>query len=295
MAANKFDIPVWDPQFVQWAQNVNAANANKSKASQDQWDKIYGMVRDYGEKRRAEEEAEKARKFQAEEAEKQRAAQAALQAASIAAQAKQAAANRSSQEANAKRLLDLENKKNLGKAQGEIDVLNAERKQALGQTTNEADKANINALYDAKIRNTYSRFGVEAPKLEEVPSLTPSHPEVAPQVSNELVPNESMTEAQLKKAEADLQAKAKAAREEINRMPSGKAKQQAMNDFNSNYGGNVQGYTEQDIKKAGYKAPSFTIGQTLNTKAEMLRAKSLGYGTTQDPISGKWKVTSKRK
>ena len=154
MAANKFDIPVWDPQFVQWAQNVNAANAAKSKASQDQWDKIYGMVRDYGEKRRAEEEAEKARKFQAEEAEKQRAAQAALQAASIAAQAEQNAANRSAQEANSKRMLELENKKNLGKAMGEIDVLEAERKQALGQTTNEADKANINALYDAKIRNT---------------------------------------------------------------------------------------------------------------------------------------------
>lgn len=295
MAANKFDIPVWDPQFVQWAQNVNAANANKSKASQDQWDKIYGMVRDYGEKRRAEAEAEKARQFQAEEAEKQRAAQAALQAASIAAQAEQNAANRKAQEANAKNALDLENKKNLGKAQGEIDVLNAERKQALGQTTNEADIANINALYDAKIRNTYSRYGVTAPKLEEVPSLPTVQPEVAPQSSNDLVPNEGMTEAQLKKAEADLQTEAKAAREQINRMPQGKAKQQAMADYNSNYGGNVQGYTEQDIKKAGYKAPSFTIGQVLNTKAEAQKAKSLGYGLTQDPVSGKWKVTSKRK
>jgi hypothetical protein len=84
---------------VNWNNAVHARNDANAKARQDQWNKIYDMVAAYGERRRAEDEAEKARKFQAEEAEKQRAAQAALQAASIAAQAEENAKNRQAQNA----------------------------------------------------------------------------------------------------------------------------------------------------------------------------------------------------
>lgn len=88
MAGNNFRIPQWTPELVNWSNAVHARNDANAKARQDQWNKIYDMVAAYGERRRAEDEAEKARQeqfqeaaiqrqFQAQEAEKARAFQAA--------------------------------------------------------------------------------------------------------------------------------------------------------------------------------------------------------------------------
>ena len=293
MAGNNFKIPVWTPELVNWSNQVKANNLAAAKQRQQDWNKVYDMATAYGEARKKEEEAQKERDFQAAENALQRQHQEALQAAQIAAQQDMEAKRINAQNANAKTQGDIERNRNLAKAQGEIDVLNAERQQALGQTNNEADRANINAVYDAKIRNAYTRYGVESPKFEQVPTLNPTPVDNAPQVPNVVVPNVGMTEEQTKKAEADLQAQAKAAREEISRMRNGKEKQQAMENYNNNYGGNVQGYTEQDIKKAGYVAPAFTKGQILYTKADADKAKSMGYRVAYDPTKGTWEVIRK--
>lgn len=296
MAGNNFKIPVWTPELVNWSNQVKANNLAAAKQRQQDWNKVYDMATAYGEARKKEEEAQKARDFQAAENALQRQHQEAMQAAQIAAQQELEAKRINAQNANAKTQGDIERNRNLAKAQGEIDVLNAERQQALGQTNNEANIANINAVYDAKIRNVYSKLGLDVPKQEQVPSLNPTPVDNAPQVPSEVVPNVGMTEEQAKKAEADLQAQAKAAREEINRMPDGNTKkQQAMRDFNSKYGGNVQGYTTEDIKKAGYVAPAFTKGQILNSKADADKAKSMGYRVAYDPTKGTYEVIRKEK
>lgn len=88
MAGNNFRIPQWTPELVNWSNAVHARNDANAKARQDQWNKIYDMVAAYGERRRAEDEAEKARQeqfqqagierqFRAQEAEKARQFQAA--------------------------------------------------------------------------------------------------------------------------------------------------------------------------------------------------------------------------
>ena len=103
MAGNNFRIPQWTPELVNWSNAVHARNDANAKARQDQWNKIYDMVAAYGERRRAEDEAEKARQeqfeqagierqFRAQEAEKQRAFQAAENAANRQAQNAQNAA-----------------------------------------------------------------------------------------------------------------------------------------------------------------------------------------------------------
>lgn len=295
MAGNNFKIPVWTPELVNWSNQVKANNLAAAKQRQQDWNKVYDMATAYGEARKKEEEAQKARDFQAAENALQRQHQEAMQAAQIAAQQELEANRIKAQNSNAKTQMDIEKNKNLAKAQGEIDVLNAERQQALGQTNNEANKANINAVYDAKIRNVYSKLNLDIPKQEQVPSLNPTPVDNAPTVPSEVVPNVGMTEEQAKKAEADLQAQAKSAREEINRLPNGSKKQQAMEDYNSNFGGNVQGYTTQDIKKAGYVTPAFTKGQILNSKADADKAKSMGYRVAYDPTKGTWEVIRKEK
>lgn len=284
MAGNNFKIPVWTPELVNWSNQVKANNLAAARQRQQDWNQVYDMATAYGEARKKEEEAQIARDFQAAENALQRQHQEQMQAAQIAAQQGLEEKRINAQNANAKAQGDIERNRNLSKAQGEIDVLNAERQQALGQTNNEADKANINAVYDAKIRNAYTRYGLEAPNLEQVPSFN------APQVQSEVVPNAGMTEAQAKKVEADIQAQAKADREEINRMKNSSEKQQAMRKYNSKYGGNVQGYTTQDIKKAGYVAPAFTKGQILDSKAAATKAKSMGYGVAYDPTKGTWEI-----
>lgn len=97
MAGNNFRIPQWTPELVNWSNAVHARNDANAKARQDQWNKIYDMVAAYGERRRAEDEAEKARQeqfqeaaiqrqFQAQEAEKARQFQAAQNAENRRAQ-----------------------------------------------------------------------------------------------------------------------------------------------------------------------------------------------------------------
>lgn len=298
MAGNNFKIPVWTPELVNWSNQVKANNLAAAKQRQQDWNKVYDMATAYGEARKKEEEAQKARDFQAAENALQRQHQEAMQAAQIAAQQDMEAKRINAQNANAKTQGDIERNRNLAKAQGEIDVLNAERQQALGQTNNEADRANINAVYDAKIRNAYTRYGVESPKFEQVPTLNPTPVDNAPQVPREVVPNVGLTDAQIKKNTEDLAKLMKNERQAISTMKNGTEKVKRINDFNENHKNDfgitgVPAYSAEEIKKAGYVAPAFNKGQILNTKADADKAKSMGYRVAYDPTKGTWEVIRK--
>lgn len=98
MAGNNFKIPVWTPELVNWSNQVKANNLAAAKQRQQDWNKVYDMATAYGEARKKEEEAQKARDFQAAENALQRQHQEAMQAQSLAAQAAQAAENRKAQQ-----------------------------------------------------------------------------------------------------------------------------------------------------------------------------------------------------
>lgn len=98
MAGNNFKIPVWTPELVNWSNQVKANNLAAAKQRQQDWNKVYDMATAYGEARKKEEEAQKARDFQAAENALQRQHQEQMQAQSLAAQAAQAAENRKAQQ-----------------------------------------------------------------------------------------------------------------------------------------------------------------------------------------------------
>ena len=78
--------------------SVKANNLAAAKQRQQDWNKVYDMATAYGEARKKEEEAQKARDFQAAENALQRQHQEQMQAESLAAQAAQAAENRKAQQ-----------------------------------------------------------------------------------------------------------------------------------------------------------------------------------------------------
>ena len=98
MAGNNFKIPVWTPELVNWSNQVKANNLAAAKQRQQDWNKVYDMATAYGEARKKEEEAQKARDFQAAENALQRQHQEQMQAEQIAAQAAQNAENRKAQQ-----------------------------------------------------------------------------------------------------------------------------------------------------------------------------------------------------
>jgi hypothetical protein len=108
MAGNRFNIPTFDLDLLNWANNAKAYNANRARERQQDWNNIFGAAAGLGSQIRAEKEAEKAREaaaeaaalrekhqdvqaqlqreFQAEEAEKARKFQAAQNAENRKAQ-----------------------------------------------------------------------------------------------------------------------------------------------------------------------------------------------------------------
>lgn len=108
MAGNRFNIPTFDLDLLNWANNAKAYNANRARERQQDWNNVFGAAAGLGRQIRAEQEAEKARqaaaeaaalrekhqdvqaqlqrKFQAEEAEKARKFQAAQNAENRKAQ-----------------------------------------------------------------------------------------------------------------------------------------------------------------------------------------------------------------
>lgn len=297
MAGNNFRIPQWTPELVNWSNAVHARNDANAKARQDQWNKIYDMVAAYGERRRAEDEAEKARKFQAEEAEKQRAAQAALQAASIAAQAEQNAANRQAQAAQNAALQNQTKQQNLGKINAEVAELNAQRDLELGKYTNPADKALVNNLYNTKIDNVYAKFGMEKPQLQEVPSLPTPVANENPIATPAEIPA-PLTDAQIKKNTEDLAKSMKNDRQTISTMPNGPKKAKLMEEYNEQHKDDfgttgVNAYTAEEIKKAS-TAPKTYLKEGTIVDDSQYDELSKTYRMQYLPATGQWKITGRK-
>ena len=297
MAGNNFRIPQWTPELVNWSNAVHARNDANAKARQDQWNKIYDMVAAYGERRRAEDEAEKARQeqfeqagierqFRAQEAEKQRAFQAA-----------ENAANRQAQNAQNAALQNQARQQNLGKINAEVAELNAQRDLELGKYTNPADKALVNKLYDSKINNVYAKFCEERPQLQEVPSLPTPVANENPIATPAEIPA-PLTDAQIKKNTEDLANAMKNERQQIGTMKNGAEKENALKAFNEKYKDDfgttgVPAYTAEEIKKAGIVPKTYLKEGTIVDDSQYDEL-SKTYRMQYLPATGQWKITGRK-
>lgn len=93
MAGNRFNIPTFDIDLLNWANNARAFNANRARERQQDWNNVFGAAAGLGKQIRAEQEAEKAREAAAQAAalrEKHQEAQAQLQREFQAAEAEKA-------------------------------------------------------------------------------------------------------------------------------------------------------------------------------------------------------------
>ena len=295
MAANRFNIPQLDLDLINWSQNVNARNDARARQRQQDWNKVYDMVAAYGERRRAEAEAEKARQKAAEEAAINRQFQAAEAQKNREFQAAQNAANRATQESNLKSQMDIERGKNIRRADAEANLIKAKLNKDLSVGgLQEADKQNIINEAQAALEANYARYGVDAPKfnLNAVPykpvsvdtqALAQTAPSETITADNSVVvPPLGKTASQLAADEKELQQQAASVMENIRRMPNGTAKQNAMTEFNNTYGGNVKGYSTQDIKNAGFQIPMKTKGDIVpSDKVEYYKQ---WYKVGYDPV-----------
>ena len=298
MAGNNFRIPQWTPELVNWSNAVHARNDANAKARQDQWNKIYDMVAAYGERRRAEEEAEKARQEQFEQAgiERQFRAQEAEKARAF--QAAENAKNRQEQAAQNAALQNQAKQQNLGKVNAEVDELNAQRNLELGKYTNPADQALVNKLYDTKINNVYAKFGMERPQQQEVPSLPTPVANENPVATPVEVPTE-LTDAQIKKNTEDLAKSMKNDRQTISTLKDGDPKKaQLMKDFNEQHKDDfgttgVNAYTAEEIKKASTAPKTYLKEGTIVDDSQYDELSKI-YRMQYLPATGQWKITGRK-
>lgn len=297
MAGNNFRIPQWTPELVNWSNAVHARNDANAKARQDQWNKIYDMVAAYGERRRAEDEAEKARQEQFEQAAIQRQFQAQEAEKARQFQAAQNAANRQAQNAQNAALQNQAKQQNLGKLNAEVAELNAQRDLELGKYTNPADQALVNKLYNTKIDNVYAKFGMEKPQLQEVPSLPSPVANENPVATPAEVPA-PLTDAQIKKNTEDLAKTMKNDRQTISTMTNGPKKAKLMEEYNEQHKDDfgttgVNAYTAEEIKKAGI-APKTYLKEGTIVDDSQYEELSKTYRMQYLPATGQWKITGRK-
>lgn len=297
MAGNNFRIPQWTPELVNWSNAVHARNDANAKASQDQWNKIYDMVAAYGERRRAEDEAEKARQEQFEQAgiERQFRAQEAEKARQF--QAAENAKNRQEQNEQNIALQNQAKQQNLGKINAEVAELNAQRDLELGKYTNPKDQALVNNLYNTKIDNVYAKFGMEKPQLQEVPSVPAPVANENPVATPAEVPA-PLTDAQIKKNTEDLAKSMKNDRQTISTMPNGPKKAQLMEDYNEQHKDDfgttgVNAYTAEEIKKAGIVPKTYLKEGTVVEDSQYDELSKI-YRMQYLPATGQWKITGRK-
>ena len=111
MAANRFTIPQFDIDLLNWSNNVNARNDARARQRQQDWNTVYSQAAALGKQIRAEEEAEKSRQNAAEQAALQRQFQAQEAEKARTFQAAQNAANRQAQQDYNNTLKEIERQK----------------------------------------------------------------------------------------------------------------------------------------------------------------------------------------
>lgn len=299
MAGNRFNIPTFDIDLLNWANNARAFNANRARERQQDWNNVFGAAAGLGKQIRAEQEAEKAREAAAQAAalrEKHQEVQAQLQREFQAAEAEKARKfqseqkelDRKAQEANNNSMLNKSKLDNMAKAQGEIGVLNAELEKELGTTTNPADQALARKLHDARVAHVYARYGLENPGV--IPSISKPIENESLQATETPVLNETLTNRQQAEVDKEIADSMKSEMERIKQMKNGSAKQQAMRSYNEKSNGSYGGYTPEEIKKAGYIAPAYSKGQILKTETQANDAKAKGYRVAYNPVTDTYEV-----
>jgi hypothetical protein len=144
MAANRFTIPQFDIDLLNWSNNVNARNDARARQRQQDWNTVYSQAAALGNTIRAEEEAEKARKEAAEQAALQRKFQAQEAEKARTFQAAQNAANRQAQQDYNNTLKDIERQKQEKKDYDAAQILYGDLISK--ENPNEADVIRINQL-----------------------------------------------------------------------------------------------------------------------------------------------------
>lgn len=282
MAANRFTIPQFDIDLLNWSNNVNARNDARARQRQQDWNTVYSQAAALGNTIRAENEAEKARKNAAEQAALQRQFQAQEAEKTRQFQSAQNAANREAQTSSNNAMLNKAKLDNMGKAQGEIGVLDAELEKELGTTNNPADKALMKKIHDAKVANVYARYGLDRPEGTPVPFKPVANESI--EVPTETPTEVGLTNKQTEEVNKEIAAEMKAEMERIKQMPKGDAKRAAMKAYNEKSNGAYGGYTEDDIKNAGFQIPQMAIGAIVpSDKKEYLKK---WYRITYDPTKG---------
>lgn len=282
MAANRFTIPQFDIDLLNWSNNVNARNDARARQRQQDWNNVYSQAAALGNTIRAEKEAEKARQNAAEQAGLQRQFQAQEAEKARAFQAAQNAANREAQTSTNNAMLNKAKLDNMGKAQGEIGVLDAELEKELGTTNNPADQALMRKIHDAKVANVYARYGLDRPEGTPVPFKPVSNESI--EVPTETNTEIGMTNKQTEEVNKEIAAEMKSEMERIKQMDKGTPKQEAMRAYNKKSDGKYGGYTPEEIKNAGFQIPQMATGAVVpSDKKEYLKQ---WYKITYDPTKG---------
>lgn len=288
MAANRFTIPQFDIDLLNWSNNVNARNDARARQRQQDWNTVYSQAAALGNTIRAENEAEKARKNAAEQAGLQRQFQAKEAEKARAFQAAENLANRQAQEANANAMLNKSKLDNMGKAQAEMAVVDAELKNELGAGgLTEQDIQNKTALANARKNAIAARYGldkVENTPIPFKPGYVQEQTTVEPSQTNEPASEEGKTAAQEKYDLEQTKKGFETRKEQIRQMKNSEAKAAAMQQLNEDSKGLVPGFTADEIKKAGFQIPQMSKGATVpSDKVEHYKQwYKVAYDPTKD-------------
>lgn len=296
MAANRFTIPQFDIDLLNWSNNVNARNDARARQRQQDWNNVYSQAAALGNTIRAEKEAEKARKDAAEQAGLQRQFQAKEAEKARAFQAAENLANRQAQEANANAMLNKSKLDNMGKAQAEMAVVDAELKNELGAGgLTEQDIQNKTVLANARKNAIAARYGldkVENTPIPFKPGFVQEQTNVETSQTNEPATDEGKTAAQEKYDLEQTKKGFETRKEQIRQMKRGPEKAAAMEKLNEDSNGLVTGFTAEEIKNAGFQIPMMATG--ANVPSDKIDYYKQWYKVAYDPTKDAYVILGRK-
>lgn len=294
---NKFKIPVWAPDLNSWASRVNNRIDENSKRREAQWEKIASMLRDYGEKRRAEEEARKAmdkqladkaidRQLNAQLQREQRDWQSGQNDLQRALQDKIHSETLKAQQDNLERQEKLELAKRTARARGDFAALEDKYKKAYLAAKTAKDKEDVleagraelrklNGIYDTELEPTFKFESDE--EIMKIPE-----------------PFDIRTGDWSSRTYGELEKEVDAWKKKIDAMEKGPEKAAEMKLWNEKTKGRFGAlYGAEDVKKAGQKPiqklPKDTPLSSSASEANEI-IKKTGQKKKWNPKIGMWVV-----
>lgn len=283
---NKFKIPVWAPDFNSWASRVNNRIDENSKRREAQWEKIASMLRDYGEKRRAEEEARKAMDKQLEDKAIDRQLNAQLQREQRALQDKIHLENLKAQQDNLREQRELEQAKRNSRARGDFAALEDKYKKAYLAAKTAKDKEDVLDAGRAELRKINGMYDTE---LEPIFKF-----ESDEEIMKVPEPFDIRTGDWSSRTYGELEKDVDAWKKEIDAMGKGSEKASEMKLWNEMTKGRFGTlYSAEEIKKAGQKPiqkiPKDTPLSSSASEANEI-IKKTGQKKKWNPKIGMWVV-----